>query len=96
MSKKRVKIGEKPPHPLYMPKELVDDGFIGEVIIFPNAVTATIVRPGTALKDAIRSLERIVDDLKHREAMGMELDDEKGDDEKPEEKKENHSEKVDE
>lgn len=90
--KKNVRIGDKPPHPMYIPKELIEDGFIGDVVLLPNACTATIVRPGTSLEDVSKSLKRTLEDVEHRIAMGMQLfEEENGDkEEKKEEEQANN------
>lgn len=54
-----------------LPKELVEDGFAGELDTYPNAVTFTLVRPGASLKDVEASLERTLGDIRQRMRAGM-------------------------
>lgn len=59
-------------HVVKLPKETIEDGFIGELDSYPNAVTFTLVRPGAGLKDVEASLMRTVDDIRQRMRAGME------------------------
>lgn len=54
-----------------LPKELVEDGFAGELDAFPNAVTFTMIRPGANLEDVEASLLRTLEDIRQRMRMGM-------------------------
>ena len=65
----QVKVGEKKPYPFYMPTQLVKEGFKGDVDVYVNAVTITIVKPGTSLEDIEKSLKIILDDLALRKAQ---------------------------
>lgn len=53
----------------YIPKELIDQGFQGEVDGYANAVTLTIVSPNAALEDVERSLEIVLEDIRLRRKM---------------------------
>lgn len=53
----------------YIPKELIEQGFKGEVDGYANAVTLTIVNPNTPLKDVERSLQIVLEDIKFRRKM---------------------------
>jgi hypothetical protein len=53
----------------YIPKELIDQGFKGELDGYANAVTLTIVNPNTPLEDVERSLEIVLQDIKLRRKM---------------------------
>ncbi len=50
----------------YIPKELRQQGFEGDVDIVANALTVTLIKPGVPLKQAIKSLEIVVKDLELR------------------------------
>lgn len=58
---------------MYMPKDLADDGFVGDAVMLGNAVTATIVRDGVPIDDIISSLDLIIGDLQLRKRRGEEL-----------------------
>lgn len=53
-------------HLVCIPEEMVVDGMVGNVDSYPNAVTLTLVTPGASLRDVEASLERTLDDIKHR------------------------------
>lgn len=50
----------------YLGKHASEDGYKGEVDALFNAVTITLVKPGTDLESVIRSLEITIDDVKLR------------------------------
>ncbi len=50
----------------YIPKELRDDGFEGEVDTIADALTVTLIKPGVPMDRTIRSLEIVLQDLKLR------------------------------
>jgi len=50
----------------YIPKELRDDGFEGEVDTLADALTVTLIKPGVPMERAIKSLEIVLQDLKLR------------------------------
>lgn len=52
----------------YIPKELVDEGFIGEVMILADAFTATMLKPGIPLDKIKESLEIVLKDIELRMA----------------------------
>ena len=58
-------------HGLKLPKEAIEDGFIGELDCYPNAATFTLVRPGANLEDVETSLVRTLDDIRHRIKLGI-------------------------
>jgi len=68
--KKSVRIGEKPPHPLYLPKDLVKEGFVGDVEIMANAKTVVILHPKASLDEIAESLEIILKDINLRRGIG--------------------------
>jgi hypothetical protein len=51
----------------YFPIEIRREGFVGEVEGFPNALTFTLIKPGTSLADAQRSLQIVLEDMRLRE-----------------------------
>lgn len=55
---------------VYIPKDLVSNGYYGDVDILINAVTATLIKPGTDLKSVIRSLEITIQDIELRMKQG--------------------------
>lgn len=50
----------------YIPKELREQGFEGEVDMVANALTVTLIKPGVPLGRAIKSLEIVIKDLELR------------------------------
>jgi hypothetical protein len=53
-------------HLVCVPQEMVEDGMVGDVDSYPNAVTLTLVTPGASLEDVKASLERTLSDIEHR------------------------------
>ena len=53
-------------HLVCVPQEMVEDGLVGDVDSYPNAVTLTLVTPGASLEDVKASLERTLGDIEHR------------------------------
>jgi len=56
----------------YVPKEIRQEGFIGEIQGLPNALTFTLIKPGTKLTDVERSLKIILRDIRLRREQGQE------------------------
>ena len=50
----------------YIPKELREEGYEGEVEIIANALTLTFIKPGVPLERAVKSLQIVLRDLKLR------------------------------
>ncbi|MDI6815550.1 MAG: hypothetical protein QMC90_05705 [Dehalococcoidales bacterium] len=48
---------------LYMPKDLLNDGFKGEMDALSNAMTFTIIHPGADLEKVKESLEIMLRDI---------------------------------
>jgi len=67
--KKRVRIGVNRPHPLYVPLDLVDQGFVGDVDMYANAATITIAKPGVSLDEIERSLKIVLEDIQLRKQL---------------------------
>jgi len=53
-------------HLVCVPQEMVEDGMVGDVDAFPNAVTLTLVVPGANLHDVKASLLRVIQDIEQR------------------------------
>ena len=65
MAKFRIKV-DKRTGVTYFPKEVRQEGFVGEIEGFPNALTFTLIKPGTSLIDVTRSLKIVLQDLELR------------------------------
>ena len=63
--RKVIRINPKT-HMLCIPEEIAEDGMVGDVDSYPNAVTLTLVVPGASLGDVEASLVRTLDDIRHR------------------------------
>jgi hypothetical protein len=63
--RKVIRINPKT-HMLCIPEEIAQDGMVGNVDSYPNAVTLTLVVPGASLEDVEASLVRTLDDIRHR------------------------------
>lgn len=50
----------------YFPKEIRQEGFVGVVEGLPNALTFTLIKPGTSLVDAAKSLRIVLRDIELR------------------------------
>jgi len=56
----------------YFPKEIRQEGFVGEVEGLPNALTLTFIKPGTKLTDVEKSLRILLQDIRLRREQGQE------------------------
>ncbi len=56
----------------YFPKEIRQEGFVGEIEGLPNALTFTLIKPGTKLSDVEKSLRIILRDIALRRQQGQE------------------------
>jgi len=65
MPRIRVDGSKKHPRP-YFPKELIREGFIGEMEILNDAMTATIIHPNATLEQVKKSLKIILQDVELR------------------------------
>lgn len=63
MAKLKMKIPKERPYRSYIPEELINEGFYGEVEILADAFTATIFKPGVDDAKAIESLSVVLQDL---------------------------------
>ena len=50
----------------YIPKEIRQEGYEGDVETIANALTLTFIKPGVSLESAIKSLKIVLEDLKLR------------------------------
>lgn len=50
----------------YIPKEIRDEGYEGDVETIANALTLTIIKPGVPLESAVKSLQIVLKDLQLR------------------------------
>jgi len=48
----------------YIPKDIRDDGFVGDLDCQPNALTLTLIKPGTTPQQLEHSIEIILDDIR--------------------------------
>lgn len=71
MSKFSISIGEKTGI-TYIPKTLREEGFVGKVDGFPNALTLILVKPGASLADIERSLRILLRDIRLRKEQEQE------------------------
>jgi hypothetical protein len=67
--RKVIRINPKT-HLVCIPEEMVEDGMVGDVDSYPNAVTLTLVTPGASLEDVEASLKRTLEDIQHRIKFG--------------------------
>lgn len=65
MPKIKVDPDEKYPRP-YWPQELKSEGFVGEMLVLNDAMTATIVHPKADLEQVKRSLHLVLQDIELR------------------------------
>jgi hypothetical protein len=56
---------------LYIPKDVLEEGFKGNVDVFINAATFTVVRPGASLSDVEASLKIMLHDISLRKRMSQ-------------------------
>ena len=50
----------------YIPKDVRGEGYEGDVETIANALTLTLIKPGTSTRSAIKSLEIVIKDLELR------------------------------
>ncbi len=63
--KRKIRINPKT-HLAYIPEELIDEGFVGDLDAYANAKTVTIVHPDASLEDVERSLGIVLQDIQLR------------------------------
>ena len=56
----------------YFPREIRKEGFVGQIEGLPNALTFTLIKPGTKLADVEKSLNIILQDIALRREQGQE------------------------
>ena len=65
MAKFRIRV-DKRTGVTYFPKEIRREGFVGEIEGLPNALTFTLIKPGTDLADVAKSLRIVLRDIQLR------------------------------
>jgi len=60
--KRRIRVNPKT-HLACIPLECVEEGIIGNVDCFSNAITLTLVSSGTSLEDIKSSLKTVIKDI---------------------------------
>lgn len=66
MAKLKMNIPDTPNPRAYIPKELTNEGFVGDVEILGNAFTATLLKPGVSLEKIKESIELVLKDIELR------------------------------
>ena len=61
----------------YFPKEIRKEGFVGKIEGLPNALTFTLIKPGTSLAYVARSLRIVLRDIELRREQDI-LEERKG------------------
>lgn len=56
----------------YFPRAIRKEGFVGEIEGFSNALTFTLIKPGTKLIDVEKSLRIILQNIALRREQGQE------------------------
>ena len=65
MAKFRIRV-DKRTGVTYFPQEIRREGFVGEIEGLPNALTFTLIKPGTELVDVAKSLRIVLLDIELR------------------------------
>ena len=65
MAKFRIRV-DKRTGVTYFPKEIRREGFVGEIEGLPNALTFTLIKPGTDLVNVAKSLRIVLRDIELR------------------------------
>lgn len=63
--KRKIRINPKT-HLAYIPEEVINEGFTGDLDAYANAKTVTLVHPDAPLEDVERSLEIVLQDIRLR------------------------------
>ena len=63
MAMLRMKVPCKKPYRAYLPEELLEEGFVGDVEILADAFTATMIKPGANLSQVKESLQIMIKDI---------------------------------
>lgn len=66
--KRKVRVNPKT-HLVCVPLECIDDGLVGDVEAYADAVTLTLVSPQAGLEDIESSLETVLKDIRLRMKM---------------------------
>lgn len=65
MAKFRIRV-DKRTGVTYFPQEIRREGFVGEIEGLPNALTFTLIKPGTNLVNVAKSLRIVLRDIELR------------------------------
>jgi len=65
MAKFRIRV-DKRTGVTYFPQEIRREGFVGEIEGLPNALTFTLIKPGTDLVNVAKSLRIVLRDIELR------------------------------
>jgi hypothetical protein len=65
MAKFRIRV-DKRTGVTYFPQEIRREGFVGEIEGLPNALTFTLIKPGTDLANVAKSLRIVLRDIELR------------------------------
>jgi len=63
--KRKIRVNPKT-HLAYIPEEIINEGFVGDLEAFANAKTITLVHPDAPLSEVERSLEIVLQDIRLR------------------------------
>jgi hypothetical protein len=61
-------------HTIRLTKDLVEEGFVGNLDGFANACTLTLVKPNTTINQAIQSLQTTIHDMRLRKELGQKVE----------------------
>ena len=67
--KRKIRVNPKT-HLAYIPEEVINEGFIGDLDAYANAKTVTLVHPGAPLSEVERSLQIVLQDIRLRMGKG--------------------------
>jgi len=70
--KRKIRVNPKT-HLAYIPEEVINEGFTGDLDAYANAKTVTLVHPDAPLDEVERSLEIVLQDIRLRMGKGEEL-----------------------
>lgn len=71
--KKILRVNPKT-HLVCVPNSMVEEGMVGNVDSFADAITLTLVSPGATLEDVKASLETVLKDIELRMRIGSKTD----------------------
>jgi len=47
----------------YISRKIREEGYVNEIECLPNAITITLIRPGSSLADVKKSLQNVIKDI---------------------------------